>query len=208
MAKRRYDNRVRAERAQQTRTRLLEATTALLVEEGVEALSIPKVAQRADVSAPTAYKNFPTLEDLLLAHLEHVRPQLGLSAAYLAEVNPETVVPMASANCRRFERHGALVRAVLDSSVFQRVRKDSRKDRPGMFEAGFSGIAPRLRARDRTAALGATFIFLTPTPWRWLRDTWGLSARDTAKAVAWAVSVLLRELASDPTSIDPVAHDG
>lgn len=204
MAKRRYDSTLRAEKAEQTRLRLLDATGELLVEEGVEALSIPKVARRAAVSAPTAYKNFPTVDDLLSAHLEHIRPQLGLTDRDFGEIAPSNAHELPARTYRSFERQGALMRAVMDSPTFNRVRIAARSNRAGLVLDQFRDEATELSDRDLRAALGAVFMHATPTSWRWLREAWGLSARDASRAATWAMSVLVRELRANPDSIDSI----
>ncbi len=203
---RRYDSTLRAEKAEQTRLGLLEATTGLLVEEGVEALSIPRVAARAGVSSPTAYKYFPTLEALLLAHLDHIRPQIGMSDADLSSLAVDEVARLPQRNFRRYEKHRDLLRAVMDSSVFQRVRRDSAagRDRVALVHDAFAPHTTNLDRRELGTALAAIFLPTTPAAWRWFRDTWGLSAADATRAAAWVTSVLVRELIRNPDTIKPV----
>lgn len=203
---RRYDSTLRAEKAEQTRLGLLEATTELLVEHGVEALTIPKVAARAGVSSPTAYKYFPTLEALLLAHLDHIRPLIGMSDADLGGLAVDEVAALPQRNFRRYERHRELIRAVMDSSVFQRVRRGSAsaRDRVALVHEAFADHTGHLSRKELGVALAAVFLPATPTAWRWLRDTWGLSATDATRAAAWATSVLVRELLRNPDNIQPV----
>ena len=63
----------RAEAAEATRRRIVEATLQLHCERGVLATSHKDVAQRADVSVGTVYHHFPTLDAIVRACGAHVR---------------------------------------------------------------------------------------------------------------------------------------
>jgi hypothetical protein len=39
---------------------------------------------------------------------------------------------------------------------------------------------------------------LTPATWRWLKETWGLSSDDAARAAAWAVKTLGEAVGAAP----------
>jgi len=205
MSPRQYHSPLREARAEATRRQVLEATEALLTEAPIEALSIPKVAKRAGVSAPTVYRYFPTTDDLLRAFIDHVRPRLGMGLDQIAAYEPPDLPALPRKTFRGFEEAGALLRSVMDSPTWNRIRLERPKDRAGAVLHRFTGRASRLDERSLRAALGPLYLLATPSAWRWLRETWGLSAADSAKAAAWAISVLARELWADPASIEPVA---
>src|SRR6476620_3983651 len=57
-ARRKYDNSRRRADAQARQRRIIEAATALFVEQGFGATSIDQIAAAADVSSPTVYATF------------------------------------------------------------------------------------------------------------------------------------------------------
>jgi AcrR family transcriptional regulator len=57
--------RHRADAVQETRRRILEATSACHRELGINATSVDDVARRAGLAVGTVYRHFPTLEDLV-----------------------------------------------------------------------------------------------------------------------------------------------
>lgn len=67
MSPRPYNQHLRAERAADTRRRIIDATHHLHVEKGVAATSFRDIAQRADVGIGTVYHHFPTYEDVIAA---------------------------------------------------------------------------------------------------------------------------------------------
>lgn len=64
---RKYDLGRRAESAQETRQRIVDATVALHAEKGVAATTYRDVAERADVGVGTVYNHFPSVDDLIVA---------------------------------------------------------------------------------------------------------------------------------------------
>ncbi len=75
-----YESAVRREQADKTRLALLEACEALLLEGPIEEVTLPKMAKRAGVTAPTAYRHFPDQDALMSAFMEHLRHRIGMGA--------------------------------------------------------------------------------------------------------------------------------
>jgi AcrR family transcriptional regulator len=67
MAPRAYRLGRRAESAEETRRRIVEATRALHGEQGVADTTVKQIARRADVSVGTVYHHFPTYDDVIRA---------------------------------------------------------------------------------------------------------------------------------------------
>src|SRR4026207_1998738 len=70
-----YSSQLRTEQAEETRSRILDATIRVMAR-GVGTLSIPDVAGEAGVSVPTVYRHFGSKGALLAA----VHPHLGRRA--------------------------------------------------------------------------------------------------------------------------------
>ncbi len=71
MTPRAYDLGRRAESAAETRRRIVEATYALHLEQGIVATTMKHIARRADVSVGTVYHHFPTYHDVVRACGRH-----------------------------------------------------------------------------------------------------------------------------------------
>jgi AcrR family transcriptional regulator len=184
---RRYRSEVREERARATRRALLDACEALLTEGPVEAVTIPALARRAGVTKPTAYSHFPDPDALLAGFLAHLRDRIGMDHATLAAIPPAGLPGAARDNYRRFEASEVVLRRVMDSPSYERVRLARKVDRAGTVLPAWEAALPERVLRRR---LGAVYLLLAPASWRWLRDTWGLSGEDAAEAAAWAVETL------------------
>jgi AcrR family transcriptional regulator len=61
-------------RAVKTRNRILQVTSELMVESGLQAITMETIAKRAEISRSTLYRHWPQLTDLIIDVIEHVRP--------------------------------------------------------------------------------------------------------------------------------------
>ncbi|GAA4869491.1 TetR/AcrR family transcriptional regulator [Luteimonas vadosa] len=75
MTRRRYRLGKRGQAAEDTRRRLVEATYALHVEQGIVATSMKQIAERAGVAVGTVYHHFPQYADAINACGAHVMEQ-------------------------------------------------------------------------------------------------------------------------------------
>jgi AcrR family transcriptional regulator len=200
MTPRAYSSSIREAQVEHTRALLLETARNMLVEGGLEALTLPKLAQAASVSVPTVYRYFPTLDDLFRAFLDWLRPQLGLSPERLLSAQPEQL-PLE--NFPRYEAESAVLRPLMESREFNRVRVASIRDRARTASARIRPRAPGWSDAQLEALSGAVFVFASPQMWRWLRDTWGLENEEAARAASWAAQALLGALARGPATAKP-----
>jgi AcrR family transcriptional regulator len=189
MKPRGYSSAIRDAQVEQTRTLLIETARKLLIEGGVEALTLPKLAVAAGVSVPTVYRHFPALDDLHRAFVDHLRPLLGMSSERLLAVTPEQLPSVPLENYPRYEAEAAVLRPLMESREFNRVRVASMPDRAKKASAQ---LKPSSRGSDREleARTGALWMLASPQAWRWLRDTWDLDSDQAAQAASWAMRTL------------------
>jgi hypothetical protein len=141
------------------------------------------------------------VQDLLAAFLERFRPRVGMTPERLLGTPARAVAALPSQNYPRFEANAALLRTLMDSPAFYRVRVASVQDRAARAAARFAAAAPRWRGRELQAALGTMYGLASPDAWRWLRDTWGLDAARARQAASWAVAVLARAIVRGTPSL-------
>ncbi|HEU5347504.1 MAG TPA: helix-turn-helix domain-containing protein [Ktedonobacterales bacterium] len=73
--KRKYEQKLRAQRQEQTRRRITEATAELHQEIGPAQTTISAIAERAGVERLTVYRHFPNESELLVACQQHFRAE-------------------------------------------------------------------------------------------------------------------------------------
>jgi AcrR family transcriptional regulator len=111
-----YQLKRRADSAEETRRRLVEATFALHSEQGIATTTMKQIAERAGVGIGTVYHHFPTLVDTITACGEHAMA-----------ANPLPTEAVFAGVPTMKERMARLARAwfgCLDGMVFDRVRPD------------------------------------------------------------------------------------
>jgi AcrR family transcriptional regulator len=197
---RRYESAVRDARASRTREALLEACRELMLEEPIEAVTIPAVATRAGVTKPTAYSHFPDNDALVAGFLQHMRDRVGMEHETLAAIRPEGMPDAVRQNYRRYEQNAKVMLRILESPSYNRVRLARKVDRPGMVLRQWAGAAPEKTLREQ---LGPLYMLVTPVAWRWLTETWGLSGEEAARAAAWAMKTLVAALEPSTTHSTP-----
>lgn len=116
MARRSYQQKQRADGADETRRRLVQATFELHSEQGIAATTMKNIADRAGVSIGTVYHHFPTLDQTVQACGQMV----------MATYPPPGEEIFAGATTLR-ERAMRLARALFahqDQVIFDRIRPD------------------------------------------------------------------------------------
>ncbi|WP_200215891.1 TetR/AcrR family transcriptional regulator [Micromonospora coerulea] len=127
MTRRAYDNTRRAEQAQLTRRRVLDAARELLIERGPAAITMRDVATHAGVSAETVYKTFRTkatlikdVYDVTLAGDDDPIPMIDrpeIQAVFAATSPQDKLARYAFAARRVGERAGPLLARLLAAAT-------------------------------------------------------------------------------------------
>ena len=163
---RKYELRRRAERQEETRQRIVEATVALHETLGAARTTISDIAARAGVERATVYRHFPDERALLTAcsgHYvaRHPRPD---PAPWIEIADPETRLRAALAEVYAYHRRTERMtdRAIRDLAGRARLARRARAGvrllggHPGRARRGLAGLQGaarphhrRRRARDR-----------------------------------------------------------
>lgn len=182
---RRYRSRLRAERADETRARILDATVRVMAA-GVADLSVPAVAREAGVSVPTVYRHFGTKRDLLAAVYPHLVERAGLHELD-APASMDELGDAVRAILDRLDAFDDLARAAIASPAADEARRASVPDR---FEVGrrlVESIEPALRPGDRDRIARLLTVLTTSSALRVWRDHLGASVDEVVDDIDWVV---------------------
>ena len=124
-------------RIERTRAALLQALVGLLLDDGVESITVAAVAARANVGRSTFYTHFRSRDDILRASL--TMPSLPLAGIVTKAVDPGALLPLLD----HFRQQRRLVRAFADGSL----RKLWVRCLADLIERDLAPIARRLRVR-------------------------------------------------------------
>jgi len=193
--RRRYEQKVRAERRQETRRRIVEATVRLHRDVGPARTTVAEIARRAGVSRLTVYQHFPDEADLFSAcqgRFVELNPRPDLRAA-LALTDPgarvRETLRLVYASYRQTEAMTAKIQRDRHAipalnELMERTSDEQLNRTAGLLAAGF-------RARGKRANQLRTLARLALDFWTWRRlSADGLEDPDAAELMTGAITTL------------------
>jgi AcrR family transcriptional regulator len=146
MKRRTYQLGRRAESAEETRRRLVEATFALHGEQGIAATTMKQIADRAGVGVGTVYHHFATIDDTVAACALHVQQVMPMPAeAIFAGIKPmrDRVLHLAGALFGYFDQvpHEIVLADQDKIPVLKEVAADEQKQRIALTQAALAPFA-------------------------------------------------------------------
>lgn len=178
-------NQLRAEQAEETRVRILEATLRVMAR-GIAGVSIPAVAREAGVSVPTVYRHFGTKHDLLAAVYLHVVRRTASGEL----VPPRTLDELRDGVRAAFEGLDSaddLARAAMASPAAAEARRMGMPARLEIFRRMADAIAPKLAQGDRDRIARVLTILISSSALRLWRDHLGSSVEEAADDIDWVI---------------------
>jgi AcrR family transcriptional regulator len=182
-----------------TREKLIEAGIDIVTEPGAEELTVRRVAARAEVSVPTAYRYFPDRDALYAAMALWINAQI---AGPSVPTTAEGVPAWARQIYERFERNDRLMRAQLNTPAGRALRAKNQKARyPQLLEMTRRTFSSQSAVAQKR--LTALIQLLVNVPaWVALHDNWGMSGPEAGEVTAWAIECLLAEARRHPRALD------
>jgi AcrR family transcriptional regulator len=171
----------------ETARRLVEHAFALLRDTPDAPFSHEAVAASAGIAARTAYRHFPTQQDLVAAVWRQLRDTTGTRWP----THEADIIPCLRALYAQFERNAALTRAFLAAMPRANYAvHGSAEGRAAFREA----LADRCAGRSRSAStqLIASCVAIYSAPfWQMLRDRGQLSPRAASSAACTAMQAVI-----------------
>jgi AcrR family transcriptional regulator len=182
-----------------TRAKLIEAGVDLVADAGGDELTVRRVAARAGVSVPTAYRHFPDRDALLEAMAVWIDARIsGPHVPETADGLPAWMRHIYEG----FDANDRFMRAQLSTPAGRALRARNQKARnPKLAE---------MVKRSFPAATAATLRRLTALiqllgnvpAWVSLHDNWGMDGTEAGRVTEWAIETLLAEARRRPTALD------
>jgi AcrR family transcriptional regulator len=186
---RKYSSQLRAEQAQDTRARILDATVPLMAH-GLANLSIPAVAREAGVSVPTVYRHFATKQDLI----EAIYPHVTRRAAINQPPPPRSISELRDGVRARLMHLNSLddeSRAVMASGASDELRRATMPNRVAVFRALADSVEPKLADADRDRLARLLVVLSRSSSLRTWQDYLGLSVDEVAEEIDWLVKAAI-----------------
>jgi AcrR family transcriptional regulator len=145
-----YQLKQRAENAEETRRRIIDATFLLHVENGIAATTMKQIAERAGVGIGTVYHHFPVLEDTVAACAHHVEQSMPMpTEAVFSGIAPmkDRVLRLASALFGYFDRVSFEI-VLADQDKIPLLRQFAAAEQEQRIELTRAALAPFAIDRD------------------------------------------------------------
>jgi len=174
----------------QAREQILDAFIELMTEGAVD-LSHDAVAERTGLGRRTVYRYFPDRAALMDGALLRVRELAGVRVDYPRSADDllETLEPIYTG----FDAIAPIITMLRTTPQGRQLRLAQNDQRVRSYSAALADAVRDLTPSDRRLATAMLQVLHT-TPWLEMRDHWGLSGRQIARATGWAVRTLLRDL--------------
>lgn len=186
---RRYRSALRADQADATRRRILDALVQVMAE-GMASVSIPAVARRAGVSVPTVYRHFGSKRDLFAALYPHVVYRGAMDRLPL----PDTLDGFGPGLRKQFahlDAVGDVERAAMLSPAGQEARRSAMPSRIEWTRRLADAIVRDGSPIDRERLTRLLVVLTGSAAFRTWRDDLGCSPDEAADDVEWAVRTLI-----------------
>lgn len=180
-----YRSGLRAEQADATRARILDASARVMAD-GIASVSIPGIAREAGVSVATVYRHFATKTELLAAMYPHLLRRTGLDEL----VPPRSIEELKDGLRALFDRTDSfddLARAAMASPAAQEVRRLSMPGRLAWARQLADTIFPPLPGAERDRIARLLVVLTSSSAVRMWRDQLGASVDEAVDDVDWVV---------------------
>ncbi|MBE1526841.1 AcrR family transcriptional regulator [Sphingopyxis sp. OAS728] len=182
---------MRQQKAEATRDAILQSMADLMEECGPEAVSNRQLAERAGVTEITIYRHFESRGALLAALWDRRNRIEGVKGGF-----PETldgIVGRLDELFASFDQTPAHIQATLTTPQGRTLRASRDADRRAAFLKAVDE-APGLDGEEKLAAASVLQLLYSAYAWLSMREQWGMTAEQSAKAAAWAARTLIADL--------------
>jgi AcrR family transcriptional regulator len=180
------------------RERNKDAVRARIVDEVINLISSGRadinhdlVAENAGVGRRTVYRYFPDRESLLQCPMDRVRELAGGNMR--EPQSEEDLVGFLYDIHTGFDRVAPIATMMRTSPQGRAMRMAANKRRVESYSRAAADAVKDLPEEDRTLATAMLQVLHT-TPWLEMRDHWGLTGEQIARACGWAMRTLLADL--------------
>jgi AcrR family transcriptional regulator len=195
--RRTYRSPLREERANQTRTRILDGLVQVMARNGIAELSIPLIARQAGVSIPSVYRHFPTKRDLITALDEYAHQKGSFKLDEFGPLEtPEDLARIVPLTFKRREAIESTLSAAMNSRVGYTIRQQEFAERAKHLSDALRPATKHLQRTKQRWLTDVVFILSSYACVRAFRDYLGLSTEEAGDRVAWAIRLLAQGASS------------
>jgi AcrR family transcriptional regulator len=195
-----YESPLREEQKEATRKRILDAAGRLMENCGLEEFSFAAIAKEANVQERTVYRHFNNKDALLK----------GLWVWFQARIRyggiPCTESDLLAQPLRTFpamDENEQLTRAMWASPQGREFRLSNVEERKAGIKAAVRDATRSLPDRQARWIAAVVHLLNSGAAWETMKDYWGFTGEQAAKASAMAIELLLNAVR---TNVPPIVN--
>lgn len=192
-----YSSPLRAEQAEQTTGRIVQAAVDLLSEGDARDLSMAEVAERAGVSVRTVYRSFASKDELLDGVIDWINLHLNETTGARPETRHDFETTTADVMKELFEIE-PLLRALFATTAGRASHQRQAPDRRATLRGAYAKELQGLDDEQATRLLAVLHLVASSNGALFMKDYWELPPGDIGRVIEWAIRVLA-DAAGDPT---------
>jgi AcrR family transcriptional regulator len=200
-SRRPYRSPARQQAAAATRERIIDAGAQLVREFTTwnwDELTFRAVAESAEVSERTVYRNFPTERHLHDAIMGRLEDEAGIAYEDVQLNSVAEVTARVFASLRRFAVEDTV--STPQGSAF--AGADARRHEA--LKRVVSAHAPRLPDAQRTALAGLLDVLWSPPSYERLVGSWSLDNAEAVSAVQWLIAKVVAAVENNEAPIPAI----
>jgi AcrR family transcriptional regulator len=175
----------------ETRRVILDAMVEQLIDTGAFEFSMFELARRANISARTIYRHFPTREALFDALSVRVNEQVGFHGY---PTSFDSAIELVRKLFPSFDRNAPLIMAQLETRKGREFRSHARKERTQAVTTAVDRAAPHVDPVLKRYCAAAITCLMSSDAWQRLRLSMNMDGKESGEAIAWAISALKNQL--------------
>lgn len=186
---RKYSSPLRESQAQETRERILRATSELLNGNAFADVSMDDVARSAGVERRTVFRHFATKEALFDAFWVYINESMNASTL---PSNLDELLRSPIDAFSEFDKNEGVVRASLHTPTGHAMRMRRVNARRAAFRDCLeeAGLDPRSASARKVEAL--FHLLYSASAWETLKDYGGLTGKEAGQVASWAMRAVLK----------------
>jgi AcrR family transcriptional regulator len=192
-----YASPLRRAQRDATRVRIVEAVARVLAR-GLTELSVPAVAEEADVSVATVYRHFQTKQELVAGLRQHYKDQLDAQPSDWSDgrfASIEEVLEELTKAAARLARIEPTLWAAVASGEVDEFRREHRAERLEPIETALRRERPDIVPADLQKLRDLIAVLCSSPGVRAFEILTGASPEEAGETIAWAIRRLLGSFA-------------
>lgn len=184
---------LRVRQKAQTRELIVDALVAALASGELDKVSHDALAKRTAVSRQTVYRHFPDREALMSALWQRLNATFAAAGMPTSE---RTLLEGLAPTFAAFDRHAELVTIAQSTPQGHAMRQTGKARRIAAFRQATASATAGLPEEDAVLATAIVQLLVGGPAWMEMRQQWGLTGEQMARACGWALRTLLADLHS------------